>query len=627
MKNYKIKILIVLGLMFSVSCEDYLDVAPESVLSEEEVFSTFKNAQGFVEEMYALVVSYEMQTHTFQDYLFGDDAYVERVGAYKASRRIDEGTFNSVTTYNYSYLSNWKGTSYGNTGADVTGNNAFNKQRPGVWDASMRGIRKANIVIANIDLMVDASQAERDVILGQAYFFRAFFHNEIMKFWGRFPYIDKVITDDYALPRPKTYKECALAANEDYIRAAELLPNNWDEEIYGRLTNGENKGRLTKGAAYAFQGKNLLLAASPLMYGNNGAMNTYQYDTELCDMAVDAFAEVLKLTDQGYYALSSWENYDEVFWKSPTPNAWPGSTEFIFAATGGNADQARRFMSSGVNREISTGGDSSIFSESISPTHNFIHQNFGMANGLSTDHPESGYDATKPFDNRDPRFYRWHIIDGQVITTKAPENQRTAELWYESTGSYGKHRSSGTSNKHCTTGYMFTKFYPKVDGEYNHQEFNPIIKEYAGMRMHMRLTDVYLMYAEALHASKGATAAPDSYGLTAEATVNLFRDRAGIPSVDSAIVGDSNKFMDELRRERAVELCYEAHRWVDIRRWGVAHLDQYRIKTALDFSENQTNFVARLLVDRICEYPKHYWLPFEAKQTQIYEGFDQNPGW
>ncbi|MEN8805637.1 MAG: hypothetical protein ABF278_08435, partial [Wenyingzhuangia sp.] len=81
MKNYKIKILIVLGLMFSVSCEDYLDVAPESVLSEEEVFSTFKNAQGFVEEMYALVVSYEMQTHTFQDYLFGDDAYVERVGA------------------------------------------------------------------------------------------------------------------------------------------------------------------------------------------------------------------------------------------------------------------------------------------------------------------------------------------------------------------------------------------------------------------------------------------------------------------------------------------------------------------------------------------------------------------
>jgi len=136
------------------------------------------------------------------------------------------------------------------------------------------------------------------------------------------------------------------------------------------------------------------------------------------------------------------------------------------------------------------------------------------------------------------------------------------------------------------------------------------------------------MYAEALHAFKGAaTAAPDSYGLTAEATVNLFRDRAGIPSVDSAIVGDSNKFMDELRRERAVELCYEAHRWVDIRRWGVAHLDQYRIKTALDFSENQTNFVARPLVDRICEYPKHYWLPFEAKQTQIYEGFDQNPGW
>jgi hypothetical protein len=86
--------------------------------------------------------------------------------------------------------------------------------------------------------------------------------------------------------------------------------------------------------------------------------------------------------------------------------------------------------------------------------------------------------------------------------------------------------------------------------------------------------------------------------------------------------------MDELRRERAVELSYEAHRWVDIRRWGVAHLDKYRKKYALDFLEDQSEFdPPRLLVDRICEFPKHYWLPFPVSQTLIYEGFQQNPGW
>ena len=56
MKNLITKLVLVFGLLLSLSCEDYLDKAPESDLSQEDVFSTFENAQGFVEEMYALVV-------------------------------------------------------------------------------------------------------------------------------------------------------------------------------------------------------------------------------------------------------------------------------------------------------------------------------------------------------------------------------------------------------------------------------------------------------------------------------------------------------------------------------------------------------------------------------------------
>ena len=613
----------------SVSCESYLDKAPDSELGQEEVFSTFKNAQGFVEEMYTLVVDYGTQAHTFQDYLYGDDAYGNRT--WKASYLIDLGDLNGAARHRYSYLWNWQSANYGTSNANI--DNAVQSRRPGLWDASLRGIRKANIVIDNIDLMVNASQAERDVILGQAYFFRAFFHNEIMKFYGRFPYIDKVLVGDFNLQRPETYKECALAANEDYKKAIELLPANWDEMPYGQLTLGENKARLTKGAAYAFQGKNLLLAASPLMFANNGPnMNTYQYDTELCDMAVDAFAGVLKLKDQGYYKLSSWENYDEVFWKSPSKNSWPGATEYIFASTGGNIAQNERFMTSGVVRDLH-----GAVSEISSPTHNFVNNNFGMANGLSIEDDQSGqygpvtYNPAKPFDNRDPRFYRWHIKDGDVIAPKATGanlKHSVAHLWYVGTGNFGIHRSAGNDNQPSTTGYMHTKFYPKVDGEY-HSKWNQIIDQYVGLRMHMRLTDVYLMYAEALHASKGAKATPASYSLTAEAAINAIRNRTQgtIPNVHPSIVADNNKFMDELRRERAVELSYEAHRWVDIRRWGVAHLEKYRRKTALDFPEDHSSFTERLLVERVCEYPKHYWLPFEAKQTQIYEGFPQNPGW
>lgn len=630
----------ILGFVFMFSCEDYLDVQPDAIITEEDVFSTFVNTQGFVEEMYALVVSYEQQSHTFQDFLLGDDGFVDRPT--KASGDIDGGRFYDVITDNFCYLNNHYNSDYGSTGsnsANVGNTNAFNRQRPGLYEGSLRGIRKANIVIRNIesvenggrDLMLDGTQVQKNVILGQAYFFRAFFHNEIMKFWGRYPYIDRVLIDDFRIPRPETYKEVALRANEDYLKAIELLPVNWDQESYGQLTQGENRGRVTKGTAYAFQGKNLLLAASPLMKGNNQSINTYDYDKELCDMAVEAFSGILQLADQGRYALASWVNYDEVFWKSPVPGTWPGSSEFIFSATGGSQGQATRFMTSGVSRGIHT---NSAGYEVISPTHNFIHNNFGMANGLSIEDDLSGqygpvtYNPTQPFENRDPRFYKWHIIDGQVIDPGADDPHKTAQLWFENSGNKGVHRSNGAENIKIlnNTGYMWTKFYPRVNGTY-HTRWNPIINQYVGVRMHMRLTDVYLMYAEALHASMGATAVPSSYGLSAENAINLLRDRAGVPNVHSSIVADSNKFMDELRRERSVELSYEAHRWLDIRRWGVAHLDKYRRKLALDFPQDRSNFTETLLVDRICEFPQHYWLPFPVEQTLIYGGFPQNPGW
>jgi starch-binding outer membrane protein, SusD/RagB family len=606
MKNYIFKSLFVLLLLFLFSCEDYLDKAPESTLTVNEVFKDFDHTQGFIEEMYALVVDIGTGGGWQTDYLYGDDAYVNNV--WMPSAQIDKGNLDAWRFIaDFSYLA---------TGLNANANpyNDLAYQRPGIWDGSLYGIRKANIAIQNVELMTNATQEERNVILGQAYFFRAFFHFEIMKYWGRFPYIKEVLASEYKLPRPATYKECALEANEDFKKAAELLPVNWDNESYGQKTLGENKGRLTKGAAYAFQGKNLLFAASPLM---KGTTDTYDYDTELCSMAVDAFAEVLKLVDQGVYKLVPFAQYEEVFWKVPSRGQWPGSTEFIFNGMGGNIAATKRFAEISMDQKVKGGG-----AVLISPTHNFINNNFGMANGLSIEDDLSGaygtptYDPTKPFKNRDPRFYKWITVDGDTLATVATAgNHRTAKLFVG-----GLHRTwTGTK-----TGYFFKKFYPTLYSKWN----AGIINNNTPWRIRMRLTDVYLMYAEALHAAKNnASTVPATYSLTAEQAINIMRDRAGVPHVHPSIVGNPNKFMDELRRERSVELSFEAHRWEDIRRWSVAHLDKYRKKTALNFPANHSYFQEVVLIERVCDYPKHFWLPFGADQTQFYEGFPQNPGW
>jgi len=610
MKKLKYIISFLLVIISLTGCEKYLDKEPESILTEEEVFKNFVNAQGFVEQLYAYVVDYAQGGHWETDYLFGDDAICNE--SWLGSGDADRGNLFAFITpggFNY-FVTHDEATNTPNDGSP------FN--RLGIYDGAVLGIRKANLAIENIDLMVDATEAERNVILGQAYFFRAFFHMEIMIHWGRFPYIDHVLTDDFELPRPATYKETALKIHEDFMQAAELLPENWDEEPFGQYTLGENRGRVTKGAAYAYAGKNLLVAASPLM---KGTQNTYDYDRELANMAVDAFAEVFKL---GRYSLVPWDRIEEVFWKVPSPMAWPGSTEFIFNGTSGN-DWAQRFRFALMCMPNSITGNKGT-DAILSPTHNYIHNNFGMENGLSIEDDLSGaygpstYDPAHPFDNRDPRFYKWVISDGDSLADRDPGN---ADNWTAKLYVGGVHDAYG-AQRGSQTGYFYKKFYPEWAGSW----YSAPLNESMPWCIRMRYTDIYLMYAEALlSGQQSATAIPASYNLSAEGAINALRDRAGVPHVNQSIVSNTNKFMDEIRRERAVELSFETHRWLDIRRWSVAHLDRYRIKTGLDFPQDHSHFTEVVLVDRVCEYPKHYWIPFESEQTQMYEGFPQNPGW
>ena len=156
----------------------------------------------------------------------------------------------------------------------------------------------------------------------------------------------------------------------------------------------------------------------------------------------------------------------------------------------------------------------------------------------------------------------------------------------------------------------------------------------------MRLSDVYLMYAEAI-AAMGNPNASVTTEMTGVEAINKVRERAGVDPVAAKNVADPHKFMDEVRRERAVELAFEGHRFNDLRRWLLLDKYPYNIKTSQEFTrvsplgqsgdvmakdEEVSGFKQKQILKRDLS-SKHYWLPLKRSDTQMYPDFNQNPGW
>ncbi|QCX37672.1 RagB/SusD family nutrient uptake outer membrane protein [Aureibaculum algae] len=592
-----IGLLSLIGMMYS--CEDYLDKTIETDLTVEEVFKNFENAQGFVEEMYAMIVDYSAPFWSYYSY-YGEDSIGVETWIFDYSS--DEGRYWDWQN-DFNYFSGNPNTSSG-----------LPFEKSAVWPSSWAGIRKANIVIASADsLMVDATQQQKDAILGQAYFFRGFFHHEIMKFWGPMPYIDHVLKDDWKLQRPTEWSETALKIDKDFDKAIALLPEDWDDSDWqpGVKTNGQNMFRLTKGAALAIKAKNLLFAASPLMQNSN---DTYGYNVELCKQAADAFAKVIEIPR---YQLVPWDNYESVFYS--TDGKYSYNSEYIFGQSGfvgwfgGYMGDAWQLGAIGNSNAIN------------SPTHNYIHNYFGMKDGLSCDESPL-FDPNDPWANRDPRFYKWIVVDGDQLVdnlgaaTGADAVNRYAEFY-----DGGAHRYPGKSNG-TRTGYVAKKWYPRSFNKYDNQGL-------FAWRVHVRLTDVYLMYAEAAVMGYGINGKPSGFDLSAVDAINKIRERAmpdGSLNVSAINLTSPNVFMEEIRRERAMEMSWENHRWMDIRRWKQGTNMKYKLKTGLRFDRNASgkpiNMVEEVLRTRVFD-EKHYWLPLPKNDTELYEGFPQNPGW
>ncbi len=637
MKNLKYNSILFYGFlsimfMWFVSCEDYLDKEPATDIDPEAAFDNFYNFQGFVEELYNCIPVFDKREYNNM-FNYGEEEHYSNNGRNDILGRIDRGDF-------------WVSTGYWFYGTDF--NTSGDRWRHYLWQGAWYGIRKANMGIENLDKMV-GTQEEKDLIEGQLYFFRAWFHYQLMVRWGGIPYLDRLLPPSEKLTLPRlSYLECADRISLDFEKAANILPINWDNTTAGKSTIGFNELRINKIMALGYLGKNYLYAGSPWM--NVGGAGYGSYNGEYCKKAANTFGTLLKLVENGdtQYQLVDWDHYQELWRTNGQGGKMPGSTEAIFR---GPAYDGRGGTAWSLDKQYLAANILYGRSWSLYPTANYSNY-FGMANGLPINDAynrghgseiasaESGYDPQYPWKDRDPRFYITYAFDTQRMILSPPSN---ATQWtFANLYSYNAADAAKTyrnPESGSTTGYLLIKFDPigfnRYDNKFNNHHIHI---------SWMRLADIYLMYSEAVDNAFGSPqSTSDTYSLTALDAVNKIRNRANVPNLASKYTtgnGIDSPFMQELMRERAVELSWEGHRFNDLRRWRLVDKFPYNIKTKIEFDRAEpvdfdkidptANRVLNLKEEIILERnytEKHYWFPFTKDDANLYPEFPQNPGW
>jgi hypothetical protein len=193
----------------------------------------------------------------------------------------------------------------------------------------------------------------------------------------------------------------------------------------------------------------------------------------------------------------------------------------------------------------------------------------------------------------------------------------------------------GFSGSNATrTGYMLRKFLDETldaaqfRGEYDFKEF--------------RFGEVLLILAEALYEKNGSITDADL-----NRTINLLRARAGMPLLTNAHVSANNlSMLNEIRRERTVELAFEGFRRDDLRRWkmaetvlpqairgvkfvGTEYQSRYPdLQVGSDIQVDANGFIVAEPASARQFLSKHYFDPIPLQQIQLSNGsLIQNPGW
>lgn len=431
---------------------------------------------------------------------------------------------------------------------------------------AIRGIENGNL-----------SQSEKNELLGQLYFWRAWRYYNFVKWYGGVPIITSVLepVEGPGVPRSTT-KDCFDLIFSDLDTAASMLMEATANG--GWKDSATDWGRVTAGTAMALKGRVMNLWASPMFNRAN--------DKSRWEAAYNYIKEsIATINACGYHLVDA---------KADNAKAW---ADMFVSSSYKNPEAIMLTLYNTIDKETdSDHAKNSGWEQSIRPKNTdgnggkkpsqMMVDLFPMKDGkvpsaytayTNLPHSEIEYDANCPWMNRDPRFYRTFAFPGVRWTYSGTPSVATypsaadytvwSYVWYhnDNKDDVAKFRGSasglGPDGNTSAKAFYIRKRSCDADAcSITNYVYSSGFSMSATPWIEIRYAEVLLNYAEA--------AAGAGQLDVAIAQLRALRERVGYTGdcgIDSSM--DQATTMAAVLYERQIELAYEGKRFDDMRRW------------------------------------------------------------
>ena len=646
---------VLIALLFTTSCGDYLDVIPDNIPTIDHAFIDRISAQKFLATCYSYLPNDE--TAPNNPAMVSGECWIAKEG---------RGYFNFFESDVWDMFRDQGFQTVGNPISNYWDGGANAKN---LWIA----IRDCNIFLENIYKPQDLTEGERARWIAEVTFLKAYYHYYLWVRYGPIPITDTNILVSAGPDKVRVYRDPSDDV-VDYIVSTidKALP-----DLFEQVTSeSQELGRITKPIALAIKAKCLAYAASPLYNGNpyyanyvdNRGVHLFpvEYKAEKWQRAAVALKEAIDVSEKAGHKLYYYDKYFGSISDSTkrtlnirlaVTDRW--NKEVIWGRSAGAINRLQ------INCDVRTSGNglSSEITEALSPTLE-TGERFYSDNGVPIDEDKTWQELYKEryqtqAITSDYKYYMWYSSNNPQVTAKLHFRRETrfyASLNFDRGTVYGKDktlydtyattgtpgsdktmevaqmRSGETAGRTAAEKFSITGYTPK-----KMVALTSYVKEnsyvgYAYPFPIVRLADLYLLYAEVLNEVKSA---PDD---EVYKYIDLVRKRASLEGVVDSWKKyslDPNKPLSQdgmreiIHRERANELAFEGQYYWDIRRWKTIEQEFAKPIRGWSVTEGNPNeyYKVQTLQPSISFSVKDYFWPISQSALDVNRNLEQNPEW